>query len=453
MSTEGVAAQRLDDLVEWACGDDVLREQDVEHAGLVVTDTVAAMIAASAEPEVAGFAHVAPGIGGPGPSTILASGARTSPAAAAWANGLAAVRLELDEGNQFAGNHPAAHVLPAALAVAEAEQSGGRALLDALSAGYEVAVRVARGFRLRDAVHPFGTAMICGAALAVARLRGMSAVEATRAVRIAAALTPASTQRAATRGATVRNAVSGACAMSAVVACELAASGTEAEYGVLDAVFGEILGTSYDSTPLAAALGTERYLTRNYFKVHACSRWNHAAIEATASLMRDRSLVVEDIDAIEVATYDPAIRLAERLPANGFAGKHSIPYSVAARLRYGANGIEQYTDDAVADPAVRALSARVRVVEDPAYTRAAPEIRAARVSLSMKDGSCHSAEETRAPGGFDRPYPREVLSSKHAALVGRALPEPTARSLLTWCAELPRATSVHGLAGLLGEHR
>lgn len=441
---------RLERLVTWALGHDVLRPEDLGHAVTVVTDTIAAIIGAAAEFEVRGFAGAAPTIGGCGPSTVLPTARRTSPATAAWANGMAAVRLELDEGNQFAANHPAAHVLPAVLAVAEAQGSTGRDLLEALSAGYEVAVRVARGIRLRQAVHPFGTAMICGATMGVARLRGFSPADATRAVLTAAALTPASTQRAATRGATVRNAVTGACAASAVVAADLAATGTGPDPGALDIVFGEILGTAYDAKFLDLELGEQRYLTRNYFKLHACSRWNHAAIEATAVLQAAHGLVPEEVEDVEVATYDPAIRLRDPEPANGFAGKHSIPYSVAARLRYGANGLEQYTDEAVGDPAVRALTRRVRVVEDPDYTRAAPRVRAARVTVRLQDGRTHTAVEDRPPGGFDRPYPAGALAAKHHELLRRTLPESTAASLLDWCLRLPAADSLGELQEILG---
>lgn len=351
-----------------------------------------------------------------------------------WANGMAAVRLELDEGNQFAANHPAAHVLPTVLAVPEAEGSTGRDLLEALSAGYEVAVRVARGIRLRQAVHPFGTAMICGAAMGVARLWGLSPADATR-------------------GATVRNAVTGACAASAVVAADLAATGTGPDPAALDIVFGQILGTAYDASFLDLELGEQRYLTRNYFKLHACSRWNHAAIEATAALQVAHGLTpeqVEEVEEVEVATYDPAIRLCNPEPANGFAGKHSIPYSVAARLRYGANGLEQYTDHAVGDPAVRALARRVRVVEDPGYTRAAPGVRAARVTVRLRDGGTHTAVEDRLPGGFDRPYPAAALAAKHHELLRRTLPESTAASLLDWCLGLPVADSLGELQDILG---
>ena len=423
---------------------------DVGHAVLVVTDTLAAILGAAAETEVAAFADVAPHIGGDGGSTVLATGARTSPYAAALANGQAAVRLELDEGNQFAANHPSAHTLPAVLAVAEELDAGGSAFLVACVAAYEVAARVGRGTRLRRAVHPFGTTMACGAAVGVARLRGLASDTTVRAVQIAAALTPASTQRAANTGATVRNAITGVTAASGVLAVELAVTGTTADPRALHTVYGEVLGEAFDDRALDDGLGELRYLTRNYVKLHACSRWNHPPIEALAALVDEHGIRPNSVESVEVATYDHATRLDGTAPTGGFGGKHSIPYSVAARLLLGHNGIEAYTDEVAANPALHDLMARVRVVEDPALTHLAPAVRAARVAVRLHDGRTLIAQEDRAPGGFDRPYDRPTLRAKHDELLGRTLSGIAASGVLGWCEALPDAVSVRGLDRLVG---
>ncbi len=449
VAAEEEVAARLRRLVDRALGEDVLAEPDVGHAVLVVTDTLAAILGAAAEPDVAAFAGAAPHIGGHGASTVLATGARTSPYAAALANGQAAVRLELDEGNQFAANHPAAHTLPAVLAVAEELDAPGSAFLAAGAAAYEVAVRVGRGTRLRRAVHPFGTTMACGAAVGVARLRGLDLDTTVRAVQIAAALTPASTQRAANTGATVRNAITGVTAASGVLAVELAGTGTTADVRALHTVYGEVLGEAFDDRALDDGLGELRYLSRNYLKLHACSRWNHAPIEALAALVDEHGIRVDDVESVEVATYDPASRLDGTAPTSGFGGKHSIPYSLAARLLLGHNGIAAYTDEVAADPALRDLMARVRVVEDPALTHLTPAVRAARVTVRLHDGRTLIAEEDRAPGGFDRPYDRTTLRAKHDELLGRTLLGPAASAVLRWCEELPRADSIRGLDRLV----
>jgi 2-methylcitrate dehydratase PrpD len=447
------STERVQRLVEWALGPGVLRPEDTAHLVTVVTDTVAAVVGASVEPEVRGAAVGAPRTGGDGPATVLATGRGTSPATAALANGLAAVRLELDEGHPAAANHPSSHTLPAVLAVAEELDASGTELLEAAAAAYEVAVRVARGVRLRRVVHPFGTAMACGAALGVARLRRCDVATATQALLIAAALTPASTQRAANTGATVRNALTGVTAANGVLAVELALGGTSGDQRALETVYGEVLGDSFDDRELDRELGTLRYLTTGYLKLHACSRWNHAPIEATEALLASDGFGPHDVEAIEVATYDPATRLDGRDPPSGFAGKHSIPYSVAARIVRRDNGIEAYTDEAAADPVLRAVMARVTVVEDPAMTAAVPEVRAARVTVRTRDGRTLTATEDHPAGGADRPYPPADVAAKHRSLLARALPGDAVDTVLDWCAALPGADTVRGLPTALGSRR
>jgi len=93
---------------------------------------------------------------------------------------------------------------------------------------------------------------------------------------------------------------------------------------------------------------------------------------------------------------------------------------------------------------------RVRVVEDPAMTAAAPAVRAARVTIRLADGRAVAATEEHPPGGADRPYPTEVIRAKHVALLRRAVPDVDADALLRWCDDLPRQSSLAGLSGLVG---
>jgi len=263
-------------------------------------------------------------------------------------------------------------------------------------------------------------------------------------------LTPASTQRAANTGATVRNSITGVCASVGVLAVELVTTGTTGDPRALATVFGEILGESFDDTTLDDDLGGRRYLTHNYIKLHACSRWNHAPIEATESIIAMHGFGADDVDSIEVATYDPAIRLDSRQAATGFAGKHSIPYSVAARVLRRDNGIEAYSEAAAADPALRSLMSRVAVVEDAALTAAAPDVRAARVTVRLRDGRALTATEKHPPGGFDRPYPLAAVRAKHRALLQRGVGEERADKVVAWCDDLPASQSVRGLHSLVG---
>ncbi|MCU0559017.1 MAG: MmgE/PrpD family protein [Desulfobacterales bacterium] len=78
-----------------------------------------------------------------GPSDVWLTRERLSPAGAAFCNAAAGSALDLDDGHRAAGGHPGAALIPAALAVGQSLNSGGRDLLAALVIGYEVSVRAA----------------------------------------------------------------------------------------------------------------------------------------------------------------------------------------------------------------------------------------------------------------------------------------------------------------------
>ena len=56
---------------------------------------------------------------------------------------------------------------------------------------------------------------------------------------------------------------------------------------------------------------------------------------------------------------------AKQHPDNGYAGKFSTPYCIAAGFVRGNVGLSDFSDAAVHDPAVTALAAKVRYQIDP----------------------------------------------------------------------------------------
>ena len=439
----------VENLATWVSEAGPVGPEVQRHALAIIEDSLGVALAASAEPEVRAAGSTADRIGGSGRSTILATGEGSSAYAAALVNGQAAISLELDEGSQWATNHPAAHVLPAALAVAQDIGATGAQFLHAFCIGYEAAARTGRAMQVREAVHPFGTAMVVGAAASVANLLRLDRDRTLGVLRVAAALTPASTQRAANQGATVRNLITGACAAAGVQAAWAAAAGVGGDRLALETVYGEVLGSSFDVSGLADGLGEDWLMTRNYFKVHACSRWNHAPIEATIRLLRETPVDTGEIAEITVFTYAPATRLNSTTPVNAFAGKHSIPFNVAARIVLGTNGVDAYRTEVVRDPVMATLMGQVRIVEDPEMTAAAPDVRAARVEIRTKDGRTLVGEEAHPPGGFDNPYPQEVLDQKFDALVARGGRGGSTDALRGWVRGIPELSDLSDLGAIL----
>ena len=98
---------------------DTLPAAAVAAARLVLLDTLGAILAGSALPENARLAELASARSPQGKATLLGHRSKADAFWAALANATNGVALEVDEGNRLGGGHPAIHVIPGALAVAE----------------------------------------------------------------------------------------------------------------------------------------------------------------------------------------------------------------------------------------------------------------------------------------------------------------------------------------------
>lgn len=114
----------------------------VNASKLVLLDTIGAIVAGSALPENTRLAHMAARRAPHGGARLLGHPLKADPLLATFTNATAGVALEIDEGNRLGGGHPAIHVIPAALAVAEEMRADGvlaDARIRAMAARVEVA--------------------------------------------------------------------------------------------------------------------------------------------------------------------------------------------------------------------------------------------------------------------------------------------------------------------------
>ena len=147
----------------------------LQRACLVLADDIAAIVAASTEPEVvvvqaqlARCAGSAPRGHRARPLTL-----RVDRHTAAAANGMAICWAELDEGYRLVACHAGAYIIPALIAEAEAAGAPTRDVIASLAVAYEVTARIAHAFPAQPLrVHPHGAFAPLGAAAGIARLRG-----------------------------------------------------------------------------------------------------------------------------------------------------------------------------------------------------------------------------------------------------------------------------------------
>ncbi len=403
-------------------------------AALVLADTIGAIAGGAAEAEVARLSERLLDRSD-GHAPIIGPGGIADARTAALLNGTAGTALEMDEGHQFCKGHPAIHVIPAVLAEAAGKALSGPAVLDAIAVGYEVAARVGIAASLRPSMHPHGTWGAIGAAAAILRLRGAAAAEIRDGMNMAASLGLSTSRRTMLEGGTVRNVFAGVSNQMGLLTADLVAAGFSGDGEGVAHVFGNVVSDRFEASALAEALGERWEITRNYFKLHACCRFNHATLDALDLLIADApAFAPGDIADITVNTYGLAVELDDAAPRNVLAAKFSVPFAVATRLVTGTTTVESFSAARVGDEAIRELAGRVRLLEDTAMSAMLPDQRPARTTVALKDGRGFTAAVETNRGDWANPYSEAELHDKYLSLTARPWPRQKAQAV--WDAAL-----------------
>jgi 2-methylcitrate dehydratase PrpD len=406
---------------------DALPASTVAAARLVLLDTIGAIVAGSAEPENARLAELAARRSPGGGASLLGHASRADACWAALTNATAGVALEVDEGNRLGGGHPAIHVIPGALALAEERGLGGRPLLEAIVAGYEIGSRLGGATTPRENVHSHGTWGTISTAVAAAVLAGADRDAMRRAINLSASMSPANTWTPALAGATIRNLYPGRSAWEGILAVELDRAGfTPLDDAPAD-VYGTILADRFEPELAIVGLGDSYRIEENYFKLYACCRYNHFALDALEAIRRRERFRADDVTAVRVTTIPFGVRMADPDPPNMLAAKFSIPYAVAASLVLGHAGLRAFAPAALADARIRDLARRVHVDADPEMGPRRTDYPTARVQVSLTDGRAPEETVTIVRGDALDPVPAEDIVAKFLALASPVLGDAGAR--------------------------
>src|SRR5262245_12020205 len=206
------------------------------------------------------------------------------------------------------------------------------------------------------------------------------------------------------------------------LAPELALAGFAAQDNAIEEALRSLVGDGFQPDGLLHELGTRWEISRNYFRLRACCNPIYAALDALESALAALRPAPEEIARIDVATYRFASVMRNPDPPNYFAAKYSLPHAAAAVVLRGHAGYGSFTDAVVHDPAIAALRQRVHIVEDPQMTAVAPQLKPARVTVTLTDGRKSTQTCDSARGDFQRPYQEAEIRAKFRELAGLLLP-------------------------------
>ena len=396
-----------------------------------IVDTLGVSIAAVNEPTVGIVASAVIGRGGAPEASVLGFAEKLPATSAALVNGTMAHALDFDDTHLPSVLHPSASVVPAALAVAEAENSRGAEIETAIAVGIEVTCRLGMAAydpELRNSVffdrglHATSICGTIGAAVAAALLHGADTETVSHAIGIAASMGSGLIEANRT-GGTVKRVHCGWAAQSGIAAAEFATAGLTGPPSVLEGRFGffeAFTGGFYDRPSLVGRLGEEWELLRLFTKPYPTNHFTHAGIDAAIEL-RQQGVQPASIRAIELGVPAPVLRtIAEPLdakarPESGYSARFSGPFTVATAL-LGGGGLgvaaADFSDDAVRDPDHLALSALVHCYADEQSTQDFPNQFPGVLSVETNNGTRFEHRVTHTRGGPENPMSKDELELK-----------------------------------------
>ncbi|MGW4031540.1 MmgE/PrpD family protein [Streptomyces sp. NPDC004838] len=376
-----------------------------------VLDWLGVALAGSRDPVSRVLAEtVAAPVAGSAASTLLGRAGRAAAVEAARVNGTAGHVLDYDDVLTAFDGHPTAPVLPAVLAVAEAEDASGRDVLTALVAGIETETRINRAVapsHYRNGFHTTASVGTFGAAAATARLLGLGPDATAHALGLAA--TSAAGLKSAF-GSWGKSLQVGRAAAEGALAALLArrdATGPADGIGCAQG-FASTHADAVDAAAAMTPMGEPWYLRELLFKFHASCYGTHSSIEALLRL-RPR-LPVSSIADIELGISPKHVGMCTRpLVRTPLDAKFSLEFTAALALLLGRADEGVFTDEVLARDDLRRLAARVRTRVDPRGPFTRTEVR-----VTLTDGTrLEEAVDVGVPAAPDR------LGQQRARLTGK----------------------------------
>lgn len=329
--------------------------------------------------------------------------------------------LELDDSHRVAMTHLGASIFSALIGVAEVYGCTLDDILHAAVVGYEAAIRLANAIQpshKKRGFHVSGTCCTVGCAMGIAAMLRYSQEEMGNVL-----------SAACTTAAGLLGVISGTSEQKPYNVANAAVAGVNAAiYGKLFKGAADIL---CDSRGFFHAMSDEFHIEKLfegdfaietiYQKLYAACRHCHSPMEAVLLMKTEENFSADEIDRIEVKTYDLAIVGHDHTVIKSVSSaKQSIPYGVAVAFIKQDCGMEAFKENVVSNQEILNLAKKVSVVEDDNLTSLVPAKRAAVVTAFLKNGTHFLRRVDYPKGEPENPITRKELAEKYFSLTRSA---------------------------------
>jgi 2-methylcitrate dehydratase PrpD len=382
-----------------------LPEKTRQITRFCVLDTIGCAVAGSRSEHLASHIATIRNQGQKGMSPVWGTDFSLNLSWSIFFNAHTAAYYDLDDGHRRAQGHPGATIIPVALATAHQLKLSGKAFLEAVVVGYEVAIRSALAIRsLGGPRKGSGGWATVGAAAATARLMGCSHAQVLHAIGLAEYYAPQAPQdRSVAFPSEMKEGIAWG-AHSGFNSALLASGG-----------FNGMRPHLADAAVIAD-LGEVYEIETSYFKKYASCRWAHPALDGLKLMLEEKQISPGSISEIRVFTFEKAVLMQRCAPTTVMEALYSIPYALGCFLINGNLGPQQLSSENIQNKKVLALAQRVKMIAEPELTARFPEHCLQRIEVDFNNGESYRGPLLSAKGDPDNPYQEGDLTDKFNGL-------------------------------------
>jgi 2-methylcitrate dehydratase PrpD len=362
-----------------------------------------------------------------GPCTAIGHAGGFDVFSAALVNGTAAHGEDYDDTFEGGPVHSGAAVIPAVLAICEREKQSGQEALAAVAVAAELLCRmslVAPKAVHKAGFHPTAVFGAVASAAGAAKALGLNAAQTVSALGITGSMASGIIEYLA-EGTWTKRMHPGWAAQSGIRAALMARGGFLGPRTVFEGTHGFYRAfapsAAADFTPLLHGLGEKWVMETIAFKPYACGTMTQPFIDCAISLAQ-KGVRADDIVEIVCEVADGTVhRLwepleAKRNPPTPYAAKFSTPFCMAIGFLEGKAGLAQFTEARTADPAARALAAKIRYQINPSDPY--PASFTGHLRARLKNGDVIEIRQDHLRGGMQAPL---TMAETEAKCIGNAL--------------------------------
>ena len=437
-------------------------EHVIEHAKLVVMDTIGCAIGGCCTDFGKQIISMAKRYNSPSESSLMGDRAKVCSEFACWANSSLANILDMDD--VFLGTaHQANCLIPAAFGIGEAQKSSGFDILHAIILGFEVGSRIGLySWPSPEKARTYfpSTWQVFNAVTVAGKLLKLGKKEMYHALGLAGTVPPlpVDMQKFVQRPIGFGKNVFGWTTFTGVFWTLMAQKGVEGTPHILDgdAGFWTIMGSDrYDFERILQGLGNEYNIMDTKFKPYPLCTWGHTSVDAAKKIFEENDIHAKDIESVKVKTLKRAVDyLVSPDIETIYDAQFSLPYAIAMSALQKKPGPEWMSrENMFENPEAAAVAKKVTMEIDTSAERIFFEESGlaipSRVEVKTVDGRIYDENIKYSKGTPNNPFTAVELTDKFESLASALFSDKRIDEILETIGRLEKLEDISILMGLL----